>query len=109
FQVPLSQAVLLQLGRDLGLGVGLEFLLTHGRCSLLRGRFQGQVVFEELLRAFCQRGSVPWSISGLVIIAFGSGCTLNAAYTVVGAQTVSMKPTPWTDLPLNLRAKLTAS
>ena len=28
---------------------------------------------------------------------------------VVGAHVVSIKPTPWTDLPLNLRAKLTAS
>jgi atypical dual specificity phosphatase len=95
-----------------GVSVASRFhLVQAARCSSphfpggLRDRFSCQ----NAVRAFSQRGSVLWPICGLAIIVFGSGWTLNDAYTVVGAHTVSMKPTPCSDLPLNLRAKFTAS
>src|SRR5439155_26367276 len=75
----------------------------------LAGGFNAMLSFQNCSRAVVQRGSVAWPICGLLIIVFGSGWTLNAAYTVVGAHTVSMKPTPCSDFPLNLRAKFTAS
>src|SRR5438046_70273 len=73
---------------------GRKIELTPIFASYFAGGFNVMLSLKNCARAFVQRGSVAWPMSGLSIMTFGSGCTLNAAYTVVGAHTVSMKPTP---------------
>src|SRR5207302_5457668 len=70
-----TSASLYVLSFSLAMEVSSDFLTPH----LSVGGTSFMFFFQKFSRAFCQRRSVLWPMSGLAIMILGSGWTLKAA------------------------------